>query len=220
MPKNKLQRFAELKTFPNVLQYLHTQRGNDHPMKGKWSTGHFGNGHRVVLELACGKGDYTIALAQKYPEHNFIGIDLKGARIWRGAKSALEKNIRNAAFLRSQIDFIEYCFSPGEVSEIWITFPDPQKEKPRKRLTHPVFLNRYKKVIQEKGIIHLKTDNLELHEYTLEVIAENNYTLLDATKDLYGETAKHRPEAQEIKTFYEQGFLAQGKKITYLKFHL
>lgn len=220
MPKNKLQRFAELKTFPNVFQYLHTERGNDLFLKGKWKEEYFKNTNPIVLELACGKGEYTIGLSQKHPDINFIGVDVKGARIWRGALTALEKKLANVAFLRSQIDFIEFCFAADEVSEIWITFPDPQKEKLRKRLTHPIFLKRYRNILKKNGVIHLKTDSIELYEYTLEVIRENNLTLLDATKDLYGQPNGSRKEAMEIKTFYEQGFLAEGKKINYLKFHL
>lgn len=220
MPKNKLQRFAEIKTFPNVHQYLHYERGNDFLLKGKWNSGHFKNNNPIVLELACGKGDYAIGLGEKYPDKNFIGVDLKGARIWRGAKTAIEKNLPNVAFLRSQIDFIEYCFGKNEVSEIWITFPDPQKEKARKRLTHQTFLNRYKNILEKDALIHLKTDNVELYEFTLETIAENKLTLLDATNDLYGSIETSRDELKEIKTYYEKQFLAQGKEITYLKFHL
>lgn len=220
MPKNKLQRFAEIKTFSNVHQYLHYERGIDFKLKGKWNIGHFKNKNPIVLELACGKGEYTIGLAEKYPNKNFIGVDLKGARIWRGAKTALEKNLPNVAFLRSQIDFIEYCFAKDEVNAIWLTFPDPQKEKARKRLTHPVFLNRYKNILQPNGIIHLKTDNVELYGFTLETITENKFTLLDSTNNLYGSKDNSREEAKEIKTYYEKQFLAQGKKITYLKFRL
>ena len=218
MAKKKLQRFAEMKTFANTFQYMHFERGTDHQLKGKWNSECFKNENPIVLELGCGKAEYTIGLGEKYPNKNFIGVDLKGARIWRGAKTALEKKLSNVAFLRSQIDFIDYCFAKDEANEVWITFPDPQKEKARKRLTHPIFLERYKKIIQPNGILHLKTDNLELHEYTLEVIAGNNHKLLDATNDLY--SSSRRDEIKSIKTYYEQKFLGQGKKITYLKFQL
>ena len=232
MPKNKLQRFEELKSFPNTFQYLHFERGNDLQLKGKWNKECFKNNNPIVLELGCGKAEYTIGLGEKYPNKNFIGVDLKGARIWRGAKTALEKNLSNVAFLRSQIDFIEYCFAKDEVSEIWITFPDPQKEKARKRLTHPLFLNRYKNILRQNGNIHLKTDNVELHEFTLETISpspplpkgkgDNSFKLLYATKDLYGSDplslGEGWGEATEIKTYYEKQFLDRGVKITYIKF--
>jgi tRNA (guanine-N7-)-methyltransferase len=219
MAKNKLQRFEELKSFPNTFQYMHFERGTDLKLKGKWNSEHFKNNNPIVLELGCGKAEYTLGLGEKYPHKNFIGVDLKGARIWRGAKTALEKKIPNVAFLRSQIDFIEHCFAKNEISEIWITFPDPQKEKPRKRLTHFLFLARYKNILQHNGIIHLKTDSLELHEFTLEVIAGHALKLIDATNDLYGgDTDKEREEVKSIKTHYEKLFTDMGKKITYIKF--
>ena len=218
MTQNKLQRFAEIKTFPNVFEFLWTERLTDFRLRGTWNRDFFRNEHPIVLELGCGKGEYTIALAEKYPEKNFIGMDIKGNRIWKGAKTAIEKKLGNVAFLRSQIDFIERCFAPGEVDEIWITFPDPQPKKERKRLTHPIFLARYRKILKPGGILHLKTDSLELHEYTLEVIAEHKIPLLDATADLYGTMNTGRAEAGSVKTHYENLFTAEGKKITYLKF--
>ena len=220
MPKNKLQRFAELKTFSNVHEFLYTERENDFKLKGKWHSEYFKNNNPIVLELGCGKGEYSIGLAEKYPNKNFIGIDIKGARIWRGSKNAQEKNLYNVCFLRTQIEFIESCFAKEEVSEIWITFPDPQPNKEKKRLIHPVFLERYRNIIKKDGIIHLKTDSLELYDFTLEVIAENNIQLLDSTNDLYGNLVLEREEVKSIKTYYERLFTAQGKKITYLKFHL
>ncbi|MFI5163864.1 MAG: tRNA (guanosine(46)-N7)-methyltransferase TrmB [Bacteroidia bacterium] len=219
MPKNKLQRFAELRTFQNVHEFLFDERENNFRLKGKWNSEYFKNENPIVLELGCGKGEYSIGLAEKYPDKNFIGIDIKGARIWRGSKNAQEKKLENVSFLRTQIEFIENCFAKDEVSELWITFPDPQPNKEKKRLTHPVFLNRYKNIIKQNGIIHLKTDNIELHEFTLEVIRENKLTLLDSTADLYGNIDDGREEVKSIQTYYEKKFLAQGKKITYLKFH-
>ena len=223
MPKNKLQRFAELKTFSNVNEFLWTERETDFKLKGKWNAEYFKNENPIVLELGCGKGEYSIGLAEKYPHKNFMGIDIKGARIWRGSKNAQEKNLLSVSFLRTQIEFIESCFAKDEVSEIWITFPDPQPNKEKKRLTHPIFLSRYKNILQPNGVVHLKTDSAELYEFTLEVIAENKITLLDSTNDLYETGDKGqgtRDEVKEIKTYYEKLFTAKGKKITYLKFKL
>ena len=220
MPKNKLQRFAELKTFINVHEFLFTERETDFKLKGKWNNEYFQNNNPIVLELGCGKGEYSVGLAEKYPDKNFIGIDIKGARIWRASKNAQEKNLSNVSFLRTQIEYIERCFEKDEVSEIWVTFPDPQPNKERKRLTHPLFLNRYRNIIKPEGILHLKTDSQELHEFTLEVIAENKHKLLDATNDLYGNVTPERMEVRSIKTYYERLFTAQGKKITYLKIRL
>ena len=220
MAKNKLQRFAELKTFYNVHEFLFTERDHDFKLKGTWNSEFFKNENPIVLELGCGKGEYSIGLGENYPDKNFIGIDIKGARIWRGSKNAQEKNLRNVAFLRTQIEYIERCFSTDEVSEIWITFPDPQPNKEKKRLTHSIFLNRYKNVLKPNGIIHLKTDSAELYEFTLEVIEENKLKLLDSTNDLYGSPVPEREEVKEIKTHYEKLFTAKGKKITYLKFCL
>ena len=234
MPKNKLQRFAELKTFSNVFEFLFIERETDFKLQGKWNSEYFKNNNPIVLELGCGKGEYSIGLAEKYPQKNFIGIDIKGARIWKASKNTQEKNLHNVCFLRTQIEFIERCFAKNEVGEIWITFPDPQPNKEKKRLTHSVFLNRYKNILQQKGIVHLKTDSVELHEFTLDVISpspslpqgkgENSCKLLCATKDLYGSNSlslgEGCGEAQSIQTYYEKLFTAQGKKITYMKFQL
>ena len=220
MAKNKLQRFSELKTFSNVHEFLFTERNTDFKRKGKWNSDYFKNNHPIVLELGCGKGEYSIGLAEKYPDKNLIGIDIKGARIWRGSKNAQEKNLHNVSFLRTQIEFIENCFAKDEVSEIWITFPDPQPNKEKKRLTHTIFLNRYRNILQPNGIVHLKTDSAELYEFTLEVIAESKLKLIGSTNDLYGSADPEREEVKMIKTHYEKQFTAQGKKITYLKFLL
>lgn len=215
MAKKKLQRFAEIETFPNVF-YLPFGEKN-FSLYGKWHE-HFGNKNPIVLELGCGKGEYTIGLAEKHPNKNFIGVDIKGNRIWRGAKTAVENKMKNAAFLRTRIELIENAFAKNEVSEIWITFPDPQPKKENKRLTSIVFLERYKKIIQQKGIIHLKTDNQELFDFTLKVISESKLKVLDSTDDLYSEN--DRDKVKLIKTYYEQKFLKQGNKITYIKFQI
>lgn len=217
--KKKLQRFSEMKTFPNVFHFMFSELPNDFRLKGKWNEEYFINNNPIVLELACGKGEYTVGLAEKEPYKNFIGVDIKGARLWRGAKTAIEKKLNHVAFLRTQIDFIEYCFAKDEVSEIWLTFPDPQPNKEKKRLTHPVFLNRYKNILQHSGIVHLKTDNAGLYEFTKQCIQKNKFPLLAETSDLYSNT-KVNEEATAIQTFYEKQFLQEGKKIAYLKFSL
>jgi tRNA (guanine-N7-)-methyltransferase len=187
-------------------------------MKGKWNEKFFGNNHPLILELGCGRGEYTINLAEKFPGNNYIGIDFKGARLWRGAKSALENEMKHVAFLRIQIQRIESYFASGEVDELWITFPDPQpqKSRERKRLTCPRFLEMYKNLLKPSGIIHLKTDNSGLYSYTLELIATSGYKLLSATDDLYADSLVD--EALEIKTSYEKSYLRKGSKICYLRF--
>lgn len=224
MPKKKLQRFAEIKTFPNVFEPLPEEvRNGNYFMKGKWREDFFRNLGPVVIELGCGKGEYTLGLAEKYPQKNFIGIDIKGARIWRGAKTSTEKKLGNVAFLRTRIEFIESFFDRDEVEEIWITFPDPQPQKPRerKRLTALRFLDIYKKFLKAGGVVHLKTDNAGLYEYTKQVIDKNRLSLLESTDDLYSSPgiAQH-PEATAIRTFYENMFLEKGSKICYLKFQI
>jgi tRNA (guanine-N7-)-methyltransferase len=196
------------------------------PLRGRWHE-HFGNNNPITLELGCGKGDYTISLARIHPERNFIGVDIKGARLWRGAKTAVEDNMQNVAFIRTRIELIENFFDVDEVSEIWITFPDPQPKKEFKRLTCERFLNYYKHFLQPGSPIHLKTDSLELHEYTRdEVIAPAGYRTEYATANLYATPADQHPEipclreAQMTQTFYERMFLAEGKPITYLKFFI
>jgi tRNA (guanine-N7-)-methyltransferase len=221
MPKRKMQRFAELETFGNVIQpKLSDFIGFDHIYKGKWAIDYFKNSHPIILELACGKGEYTVGLAEKYSEINFIGIDIKGERIWKGSKASIEKKLRNVAFIRSRIEYISQLFAKDEISEIWITFPDPQPKKPniKKRLTSPQFIERYKKILKPEGIIHLKTDNAGLFDYTLEIIEKEKYELLYKTFDL---AASGNPDdILSIKTYYEQMFAEQGFKICYLKFRL
>jgi tRNA (guanine-N7-)-methyltransferase len=213
MGKDKLRRFAEIKAFDNVFEL---EEGKE--LKGIWTKSHFQNTYPLILELACGKGEYTVNLARLYPEKNFIGIDYKGNRIWRGAKTALEENIPNVAFLRIQIENILDYFAEKEVSEIWITFPDPQPQvsRERKRLTSPRFLDMYKIVLQQNGIMHLKTDNDELHSYTHEKIDELDLKLHISTEDLY--RSDFADDVLSIKTYYEKKYLAHDKNINYLKF--
>lgn len=220
MAKKKLQRYAELATFDNVFQPALDEIKNGFHLKGKWVEEYFKNDNPIVLELGCGKGEYTINLAKKYPDKNFIGIDIKGARIWKGSRTALENNMKNVAFIRIPIDKIECFFSKDEVSEIWLTFPDPQPGKSRikKRLTSPGFLKMHENIIQKGGIIHLKTDNVPFFDYTLKMIKENNYKLIWATHNLYGSGKAN--DILSIRTFYEQKFLDEGLPICYIRFTL
>jgi len=213
MGKDKIRRFAEIETFSNVLQL---DAGKVY--KGQWNTGFFKNGNPVVLELACGKGEYTVNLAQMFPNKNFIGIDYKGNRIWRGAKTALEEGVNNVAFLRMQIENLVDYFAPGEVDEIWITFPDPQPQlsREKKRLTSPRFLNMYQPTLKEGGCVNLKTDNDGLYEYTVDKIAELKLPLHIQTDDLYH--SEFADEVLSIKTYYEKKYLKDNKNINYLKF--
>jgi tRNA (guanine-N7-)-methyltransferase len=183
-----------------------------------WGKVFFLNENPIILELGCGKGEYSVGLAEKYPEKNFIGIDFKGARLWRGAKTVEEKNMKNVAFIRTQVDHIRKFFGPGEVSEIWITFPDPQPGKERKRLTAPVFLDRYHFLLRPEGVVHLKTDDQEFYQYTLKIIAKYNHSLLFSTNDLYH--SGFSEDVISIRTFYENMWLEIGKKICYIKFKL
>lgn len=221
MGKGKLSRYKDLETFSNVVQpYFNEVFQQDFHLKNHWGERHFGNHHPLILELGCGKGEYTIGLARKYPDRNFIGVDIKGARIWKGAKQAHLDQIPNVAFIRTQIEFINSFFGKREVDEIWLTFPDPQLKKRRnkKRLTAPRFLNTYTSFLKDGGIIHLKTDSAVLYQYTRELITYNNLPLEYATKDLHG-----RGEADVafgIQTFYEKLFVEQGLPIHYLKFRL
>ncbi|MDR0384784.1 MAG: tRNA (guanosine(46)-N7)-methyltransferase TrmB [Prevotellaceae bacterium] len=219
MGKDKLRKFEENKLFKHVFQPpqsdMTDSAGSEY--KGKWNE-KFGNSNPIVLELGCGKGEYTVALSQKYPDRNFVGIDIKGARIWRGAKTVAEQNISNAAFLRIKIEFIDNFFARDEIDEIWITFPDPQINKPRKRLTSPAFLDRYRKFLKKDGTVHLKTDSRLLHDYTLNVINDYGFTLLASHTDI--STQNPDDELLSIKTFYEAIYSAKGIPVTYLKFKL
>lgn len=215
--KDKLKKFRENETFDCLIQpTTEDVLGKDYYIKGKWNESIFKNNNPVVVELGCGKGEYTIALALKYPDKNFIGVDIKGARLWKGAKFAYENKLQNVAFIRTRIEFIESVFDKDEISEIWITFADPQIKKAKRRLTHPLFLNRYKNFLKEAGIVHLKTDSQLLHEYTLALARENDLNIIEHNNDIYG--SGRADEILSIKTHYESQFLAKGMPITYLSF--
>jgi tRNA (guanine-N7-)-methyltransferase len=220
VPKKKLQRFAENETFPNLFQPRFYELDNDFFLKGKWNKQFFGDDHPIVLELGCGKGEYTIGLARNFSNKNFIGIDRKGARLWRGCKSSVEENLKNVAFLRAKIELIEKLFADQEVSEIWITFPDPQPKlrHARKRLTSTRFLGIYKKILKPGGLIHLKTDNSDFYSFTKKIITQNNYKVWFETEDLY--RSKFSGAAFEIQTFYEEKFLEQDIPIKYIQFSI
>ena len=221
MGKKKLSRFRELESLERVIQPPFEEVfGKDYYLKGKWCSEIFGNDHPLILELGCGKGEYTVGLARQNTGKNYMGLDIKGARIWTGAKSAHNEGLVNAAFLRTRIDFISSFFAPGEIDEIWITFPDPQSKRARhkKRLSGPLFLNRYRAFLKDGGRIHLKTDNLQLYTSTLDLISYNDLLLELHSADVYGEDWSN--EAVSIQTYYEKGFLAQGFKIKYLCFRL
>jgi tRNA (guanine-N7-)-methyltransferase len=229
MGHDKLRKFAENEHFSCLLQpsaeevladgYFHLR---DHEVKGRWNgmMFHGDPDAPLVLELGCGKGEYTIALAGKEPCANFIGVDIKGARLWKGAKYATEHALPNVAFLRTRIEFITAYFAPGEVSEIWLTFSDPQMRRENARLSSPLFLERYRKFLRKGGIVHLKTDSRFLHEYTKAVCAANGLEVLACTEDLYGGDADVPPITREVQTFYESMFLEQGYKINYLSFRI
>lgn len=211
--KRKLERFAEIATFNNAFQ-------KDCELKGKWNAEYFKNENNIVLELGCGRGEYSVALARMFPEKNFIGVDVKGNRIWRGAKTGLEENLTNLAYLRAQIELLPDYFAENEVSEIWITFPDPQPQisREKKRLTSPRFIENYRRIVKPNSIIHLKTDNEALYLYTLEILDQMKINPITKTNDLY--SSDILSEILEIKTTYESKYLREGKKITYLSFKL
>lgn len=225
MGKKKHKRFAENETFPHVIQPPTPVMLDDRfELKGRWHSDFFKNDNPIVLELGCGKGEYSVELGRRYPNMNFIGVDIKGARIWRGAKTVQEEQIPNVAFLRTRIDFIPFAFAPGEVDEIWLTFSDPVLKGPEnRRLTSHIFIERYRKVVKPGALVHVKTDSDFLHEYTLDQVAEHDYELVNRSADIYNELDRFDPELQsilEIKTFYEQMFLAEGQNITYCSFRI
>ena len=224
MGHDKLRKFAENETFSCLLQpsaqelladgYFNLR---DHAVKGHWAE-RFGNDNPIVLELGCGKGEYTVALAERDPNRNYIGVDIKGARLWKGAKYATEHALPNVAFLRTRVEFISAFFAPGEVSEVWLTFSDPQYRSENSRLCSPLFLERYRNFLRPGGIVHLKTDSRFLHEYARAVCAANGLQVLACTNDLYASKDSIQPVVREVKTFYENLFLQQGYPITYLSF--
>ena len=219
MGKNKLEKFAENATFPNFFQPSQVEvMENDFALKGKWRSDFFKNDNPIILELACGRGEYTVALAAKYPDKNFIGIDRKGARMWKGCKESIQAQLTNAAFLRTQIGLIKYFFAEGEVDEIWLTFPDPHsaRSKTSKRLTSPLFLDFYKHILKPNGVIHLKTDSELLYEYTLEVIENLQYKVLEKNADIHAETSIN--EDLQIQTYYETLWRKEGIPIKYIRF--
>ncbi len=220
--KNKLKRFRENETFANVYQPTREDLvKSTYSLKGKWNELVFKNDNPLVLELGCGKGEYSVGLAEKYPEKNFIGIDIKGARFWRGAKTAIEENIPNVAFLRTQIELIDYAFAENEVDEIWITFPDPQikYKRTKHRMTNSTFLQRYKKVLKPDGIMNLKTDSEFMHGYTLGLLHGEGHEVLYANHDVYKQEGSPE-EVTSIQTFYESQYLEQNKPITYIRFKI
>ena len=218
--KNKLKRFRENETFPNVIQPTREEVIEGFPLKGNWQT-HFNNNNPIILELGCGKGEYTIALARKNPNINYIGIDIKGARFWRGAKTALQENLSNVAFIRTQIELIDLLFNKNEVTEIWITFPDPQIKytRTKHRLTNQEFLKKYHYILKTEGLVNLKTDSEFMHGYTLGLLHGEGHEILYAHHDIYNNS--HSPEeVVTTQTFYESQYLAKDKPITYIKFRL
>lgn len=219
--KNKLKRFRENETFPNVIQPERASILNgEFPYKGIWRKEFFKNDNPIVLELGCGKGEYTVHLAQRSPKVNHIGIDIKGARFWRGAKTAIEENMDNVCFIRTQVELIEHCFAVDEVDEIWITFPDPQikYKRTKQRLTHPELLAAYKLVLKPNGLVHLKTDSEFLFGYTLGIVSQTG-KIEYAHHNIYNNS--DAPEvATVVQTFYENQFLKENKAITYMKFTL
>lgn len=223
--KGKLEKFAEIFSFPNVVENRDPQEPvlyngfEEIELKGRWTQEFLGQDAEVILELACGKGEYTLALAARYPEKLIIGVDIKGNRIWKGAKRALKDDLGNVVFLRTRIEIIHHFFSRREVSEIWITFPDPfsRKSKANRRLTSPPFLQRYQQILKRGGHIHLKTDSQELYNYTLQVIeAEPEWQLIETVDDVYRQRSSD--DLLTVSTFYEKQHLEEGKTIKYLKF--
>lgn len=223
MGKGKLAKFAEMETFSNVFQYPFSVVDNvPFEMKGHWREQYFKNSHPIVLELGCGKGEYTVELARLYPEMNFIGVDIKGARMWTGAKQALEARLKNVAFLRTNIEIIDRFFAESEVQEIWLTFSDPQMKNAHKRLTSTFFLNRYRKFLVDSGIVHLKTDSNFLFTYTTCMVKENKLPVVFSTEDLYHTEGldEETHKILSIQTYYESMWIERGLNIRYMKFLL
>lgn len=219
MGKNKLAKFAEMETYPHVFQYPWARISQEpFPLKGQWREQFFRNNHPIVLELGCGRGEYAVGLASRFPEKNFIGIDIKGARMWAGAKESHERGLENVAFLRTEIELLTHFFAKGEVDEIWITFADPQMKKVTKRLTSTHFMARYAEFLKAGGTIHLKTDSPFLYTYTKAMVELNGFLIIEATEDLYARGSAS--ETLDIKTYYERQWIARGLTIKYLRFEL
>ena len=220
MGKNKLAKFADMEEFPHVFQVSsHAVReGQTFAMKGKWNEQFFKNNHPIVLELGCGKGEYTVGLGELYPDKNFIGVDIKGARIWSGAKASYQKGMKNVAFLRTNIEMIYHFFAENEVSEIWLTFPDPQMKKVTKRLTATNFMKSYQQFLKSDGLVHLKTDSNFMFTYTCEMVKANSYPVVCSFDDLYASNLND--PILGIKTYYEQQWLDRGLTIKYIQFVL
>jgi tRNA (guanine-N7-)-methyltransferase len=226
--KNKLAKFADMATYPNCLQYTFEQlQETGFPLKGRWHEDYFHNQNPIVLELGCGKGEYTVGLARRYPNKNFIGIDIKGARMWTGATAALKENLTNVAFVRTHIELIEQFFAADEVSEIWITFCDPQMKKVTKRLTCTLFMKRYTHIMKPGGLVHLKCDSNFLFTYTEEMTKANKLEVLASTRDLYAPDAESNSDnnidweaLRTIQTAYEKQWIARGKDIKYMLIRL
>mgnify|MGYP006082953427 FL=1 len=222
MGKDKLKRFSQMLTFENVIQPEINFYSKDDDLKGNWSTV-FNNQNPIVLELGCGAGEYTVALAKHYPKRNFIGVDIKGARIWKGAKSAIEEDLDNVRFLRTKVDFVTKFFGENEVDEIWLTFSDPQPKKPKKRLTSNLFIDRYLKFLKPNGVVHLKTDSELLYDFTLEEIKSNGFELLKNITNVYKDSYEDSQDLKKvlfIKTFYEKKWIELGETIKYLGFKI
>ena len=220
--KNKLKRFSENETFANVFQPTREEVvGNEFPLRGKWNSEFFKNDNPIVLELGCGKGEYSVGLAERFPNKNFIGIDIKGARFWRGAKTAVESGMNNVAFVRTQIELINHIFTENEVSEIWITFPDPQikYKRTKHRMTNSEFLNNYKKILKPNGLMHLKTDSEFMHGYTLGLLHGLGHEVIYSNHNIYKNEGAPA-EVTGIQTFYESQYLEVNKPITYIKFRI
>ncbi len=223
MGKGKLAKFADMETYENVFQYPYSVVEHvPFEMQGNWHEEYFHNNNPIVLELGCGKGEYTVGLAKLYPNMNFIGVDIKGARMWTGATQALEEGLKNVAFLRTNIEIIDRFFSAGEVKEIWLTFSDPQMKNPHKRLSSTWFLERYRKFLSDGGFIHLKTDSNFLFTYTTYLVEKNKLPLVVKTTDLYQESENNSSlkEAAAIQTYYESMWIERGLNIKYMKFSL
>ena len=218
--KNKLKRFKENETFANVVQPKRDEVLEGFEYKGRWAS-FFGNDNPIVLELGCGKGEYTVGLAKRNPNKNYIGVDIKGARFWRGAKIALEEGLKNVAFLRSQIELVDSLFGENEVDEIWITFPDPQikYKRTKHRMTNPDFLKKYQQILKPEGVMNLKTDSEFMHGYTLGLLQGLGHEIINANHDVYKNEGAPS-EVLEIQTFYENQYLEKGKPITYIQFRI